>query len=265
MSAASDALSRPALVRRGLALNWLTIGYNVVEAVVAIGAGVVSGSVALLGFGLDSVIEVTASGAAQWRLRADLDPVRRAHAERTTLRIIGWSFLALAAYVVIDSALTLLQHEPPERSVVGLVLLALSAVVMPLLARAKRRVAREMSSRALDALAAHRVEIGAQPPLRGAARRHLDHAVEPEPEERNAPRDQARPDRDDRLDDVVGDRQPVEHESAAHERGPAGGSEVRRFAIRHYLGMHQSPQVRRESANSRSCEPALTASAPDRP
>ena len=151
MSAASDALSRPALVRRGLALNWLTIGYNVVEAVVAIGAGVVSGSVALLGFGLDSVIEVTASGAAQWRLRADLDPVRRARAERTTLRIIGWSFLALAAYVVIDSALTLLQKEPPERSVVGLVLLALSAVVMPVLARAKRRVAREMSSRALDA------------------------------------------------------------------------------------------------------------------
>ena len=151
MSAPSNALSRPALVRRGLALNWLTIGYNVVEAVVAIGAGVVSGSVALLGFGLDSVIEVTASGAAQWRLRADLDPVRRAHAERVTLRIIGWSFLALATYVVIDSAATLLQHEPPERSVVGLVLLALSAVVMPVLARAKRRVAREMSSRALDA------------------------------------------------------------------------------------------------------------------
>ena len=151
MSAASDALSRPALVRRGLALNWLTIGYNVVEAVVAIGAGVVSGSVALLGFGLDSVIEVTASGAAQWRLRADVDLRRRAHAERTTLRIIGWSFLALATYVVIDSALTLLQHEPPERSIVGLVLLALSAVVMPVLARAKRRVARQMSSRALDA------------------------------------------------------------------------------------------------------------------
>jgi divalent metal cation (Fe/Co/Zn/Cd) transporter len=151
VSAPSEALSRPALVRRGLALNWLTIAYNVVEAVVAIGAGVVSGSVALLGFGLDSVIEVTASGAAQWRLRADLDPAHRARAERVTLRIIGWSFLALATYVVIDSAATLLRHEPPERSVVGLVLLTLSAVVMPVLARAKRRVAREMSSRALDA------------------------------------------------------------------------------------------------------------------
>jgi divalent metal cation (Fe/Co/Zn/Cd) transporter len=151
VSATPDALSRPALVRRGLALNWLTIAYNVVEAVVAIGAGVVTGSVALLGFGLDSVIEVTASGAAQWRLRADLDPARRARVERATLRIIGWSFLVLAAYVVIESADTLLQHEPPERSVVGLVLLALSAIVMPVLARAKRRVARAMSSRALDA------------------------------------------------------------------------------------------------------------------
>lgn len=145
------ATSRPALVRRGLLLNFATIGYNVIEAVVAIGAGIVSGSVALLGFGLDSVIEVTASGAAQWRLRADIDEARRERVERATHRIIGWSFLALAAYVVIDGAHTLLQHESPERSVVGLVLLALSAVVMPVLARAKRRVARAMTSRSLEA------------------------------------------------------------------------------------------------------------------
>jgi divalent metal cation (Fe/Co/Zn/Cd) transporter len=118
---------------------------------VALGAGFVAGSVALVGFGLDSVIEVTASGAAQWRLRADLDAARRERVERTTLRIIGWSFLALAAYVVYDSANALLRREPPERSVVGLVLLALSAVVMPVLARAKRRVARAMTSRALEA------------------------------------------------------------------------------------------------------------------
>ena len=147
----AHSASRSALVQRGLALNYLTIGYNVLEAIVALGAGIVSGSVALVGFGLDSVIEVTASGAAQWRLRADLDPVRRAHAERTTLRIIGWSFLALAAYVVFDSANALLRREPPERSIVGLVLLALSAIVMPVLARAKRRVARAMTSRALEA------------------------------------------------------------------------------------------------------------------
>ena len=117
----------------------------------AIGAGLVSGSVALLGFGLDSVIEVTASGAAQWRLRADLDTSRRERVERTTLRIIGWSFLALAAYVILDSAHALWRRDAPERSLVGLTLLALSAIVMPVLARAKRRVARAMTSRALEA------------------------------------------------------------------------------------------------------------------
>jgi divalent metal cation (Fe/Co/Zn/Cd) transporter len=147
----SPAPDRAPLVRRGLRLNYLTIGYNVVEAIVALGAGLVSSSVALVGFGLDSVIEVLASGAAQWRLRADLDAGRRERVERTTLRIIGWSFLALAAYVALDSLNALLRHEPPERSVVGLVLLALSAVVMPVLARAKRRVARAMTSRALEA------------------------------------------------------------------------------------------------------------------
>ena len=151
MSAPDSMALRPALVRRGLALNYITIGYNVVEAIVAIVAGVVSGSVALLGFGLDSVIEVTASGAAQWRLRTDLDAEGRERVERTTHRIIGWSFLALAVYVVVDSANALLRREQPERSVVGLVLLALSAVVMPILARAKRRVARAMTSRALEA------------------------------------------------------------------------------------------------------------------
>ena len=144
-------LARSALVRRGLLLNYLTITYNVVEAVVALSAGIVSGSVALVGFGLDSVIEVTASGAAQWRLRADVDPKRRERVEHATLRIIGWSFLALAAYVVLDSANALVRREAPERSVVGLVLLALSAIVMPILARAKRQVARAMTSRALEA------------------------------------------------------------------------------------------------------------------
>ncbi|MEP6991448.1 MAG: cation transporter, partial [bacterium] len=105
----------------------------------------------LVGFGLDSVIEVTASVAAQWRLRADVDPVRRARVEHLTERIIGSTFLALGVYVFVDGAKTLLQHERPDRSVVGIVLLAASAVVMPLLARAKHRVARQLSSRALEA------------------------------------------------------------------------------------------------------------------
>jgi divalent metal cation (Fe/Co/Zn/Cd) transporter len=148
------AITRPALVRRGLRLNWLTIGYNTVEAVVSIAAGLVAGSVALLGFGVDSGIEVTASVAAQWRLRADLDPELRERVERITHRIIGASFLALALYVAVDSVTTLWQREAPQASRVGLVILVLSVVVMPVLARAKRRVALALKSRALEADAA---------------------------------------------------------------------------------------------------------------
>jgi divalent metal cation (Fe/Co/Zn/Cd) transporter len=111
----------------------------------------VAGSVALLGFGVDSVIEVTASLAAQWRLRADLDPVRRERVEHLTVRIIGGTFLALAAYVAYESINTLVAREEPAGSIVGVVLLATSVIVMPLLARAKRRVAEAVGSSALTA------------------------------------------------------------------------------------------------------------------
>lgn len=143
--------TRPALVRRGLRLNYLTISYNALEAIVALAAGFVAGSVALVGFGVDSVIEVTASVAAQWRLRADLDPVRRERVEHRVVRIIGGTFLALAAYVTYDGINTLVKREEPDGSVVGVILLAMSAIVMPLLARAKRRVAGGLGSSALTA------------------------------------------------------------------------------------------------------------------
>ena len=142
-------MSRDALVRRGLQLNYLTIAYNVLEAVVSLVAGFLAGSVALVGFGFDSVIEVTASGAAQWRLRTDLDPVRRERVERVTLRVIGWCFLTLAVYVATDSAKSLWLRERPDRSVIGIAILSLSVVIMPLLARAKGSVARSLASRAL--------------------------------------------------------------------------------------------------------------------
>jgi divalent metal cation (Fe/Co/Zn/Cd) transporter len=148
------AALRPALVRRGLRLNYVTITYNTVEAIVSLVAGFVAGSVALVGFGVDSGIEVTASIAAQWRLRADIDPVRRERVERVTHRVIGASFLALAAYVVVDSVTTLFERETPEASPAGLVILVLSVLVMPVLARAKRRVARALQSPALEADAA---------------------------------------------------------------------------------------------------------------
>jgi len=142
---------RLALVRRGLWLNYLTIGYNTIEAVVSLVAGLVAGSVALIGFGVDSAIEVTASVAAQWRLRSDRDSIRRERVERLSRQVIGGSFLALSAYVTVDSVLTLWQREAPDPSVVGLGILVLSAFVMPVLARAKRRVALALGSRALEA------------------------------------------------------------------------------------------------------------------
>jgi divalent metal cation (Fe/Co/Zn/Cd) transporter len=144
-------IARSALIRRGLLLNYATIGYNTVEAVVSLIAGLLAGSVALLGFGIDSVIEVTASGVAQWRLRSDRDPVRRQRVERTSLRLIGACFLGLAAYVTVDAGKSLWLQERPSRTIVGVVILALSVFVMPLLARAKREVADKMQSGALRA------------------------------------------------------------------------------------------------------------------
>ncbi|HEY7613371.1 MAG TPA: cation transporter [Gemmatimonadales bacterium] len=146
--------SRPELVRRGILINYLTIGYNAVEAIVSVAAGLVSGSVALVSFGVDSGIEVTSSLAAHWRLRADTDPERRERVERLTHRIIGGSFLALAAYVIVESTTTLWQREAPEASPIGLAILILSVVLMPLIAQASRKIARGLGSRALEADAA---------------------------------------------------------------------------------------------------------------
>ena len=142
---------RAALVRRGVVLNGLTLGYNVLEAVISLIAGVVAGSIALVSFGADSVIEVSASVAALWRLRSDSDLRSRARVEKTTLRIVGWCFIALAVYVAIDSLKTLWLRQIPDVSVLGIAITGLSVVVMPLLARAKQHVAGELSSAALRA------------------------------------------------------------------------------------------------------------------
>lgn len=142
---------RAALVRRGLWLNYATIVYNSFEAIASIIAGVLAASVSLVGFGFDSAIEVTAAVAAQWRLRLDRHHEARERAERITQRIIGATFLALAAYVTYDSARSLWFRERPAKSWFGIVILILSVIVMPLLARSKRGVAVALRSRALEA------------------------------------------------------------------------------------------------------------------
>lgn len=143
--------ARHMAVRQGILLSYATIGYNSLEAIGALIAGLLSGSVALVGFGVDSVIEVIASVAAQWRLRIDADLSRRSDSDVRTLRIVGWCFVALAAYVTVDSVKSLYLAEQPDRSWFGLIVLALSVIVMPALAWAKRRVAITMQSTALEA------------------------------------------------------------------------------------------------------------------
>jgi divalent metal cation (Fe/Co/Zn/Cd) transporter len=110
-----------------------------------------AGSVSLVGFGLDSAIEVASGAALLWRLHHDLNVSRREQVERTTLRIVGWCFIALAAYIAYESGFALIRHEAPERSIPGILIAAVSVLVMPLLARAKRRVAAGIGSGALHA------------------------------------------------------------------------------------------------------------------
>ena len=117
----------------------------------SIAAGAVAGSVSLIGFGLDSLIEVTSGAALLWRLHADLQVSRREEIERKTLQIVGLCFLALAAYIAFDSLVSLIRHEAPKRSLAGIVIAALSLCVMPLLAKAKRRVAVGIGSAAMHA------------------------------------------------------------------------------------------------------------------
>jgi divalent metal cation (Fe/Co/Zn/Cd) transporter len=149
--AATIPLDRAALVRRGRVLSLVTIGYNALEGIVAIASGILAGSVSLLGFGVDSLIEVASGGTALWRLTADVDAERREHVERQSLRVIGALFLALAAYVAFDAVKSLWLRERPEESYFGIAIAIASVIVMPTLARAKRKVARGLSSRALDA------------------------------------------------------------------------------------------------------------------
>ncbi|MDQ3256555.1 MAG: hypothetical protein M3R15_22145, partial [Acidobacteriota bacterium] len=135
---------RAAGVRRGRQLEYLTIGWNSLEAAVAVGAGLLAGSIALVGFGVDSVIESLSGAVLLWRLAASGED-----RERVALKIVGISFLALAAYVAFDAAKSLLAYELPDASYVGIALAVASLIVMPLLARAKRRVAATLNSRAM--------------------------------------------------------------------------------------------------------------------
>jgi len=143
--------NRADLVRRGRYLEYFTIGYNSLEGLIAVAAGLLAGSIALVGFGFDSLIEVTSGAVLLWRLHADLDEERRERVEAISLRIVGACFVLLAIYVSFDSVKSLIRREAPQESIVGIVLAAVSLIVMPLLVRAKRKVACGINSAALMA------------------------------------------------------------------------------------------------------------------
>jgi divalent metal cation (Fe/Co/Zn/Cd) transporter len=133
---------RGLLTRRIRLLVAATISYNVVEAVIALSAGAAASSTALIGFGLDSTIEVASASAVAWQF-AGADPEKR---ERTALRIIAVSFFALAAYITVESVRALLGEREAAPSTVGIALAAVSLVVMPVLSAAQRRAGRELGS-----------------------------------------------------------------------------------------------------------------------
>lgn len=151
VAANPGAAVRMAAVRRGLQLEYVTVVWNTVEAGLAIATGVLAGSVALVGFGFESVIEVASGGVLLWRLRTDGQHGAREHRETKALTLVGVCFLALAAYIAIEAADSLIGRHPPKTTYLGMAIAVASMIVMPLLARAKRRVAIGVGSRALEA------------------------------------------------------------------------------------------------------------------
>lgn len=140
------------LRKKALLLEYATVGYNIIEGVFSILAGVLAGSIALIGFGLDSGIESVSGGVLIWRLtRTGLDEAEEEKAEKRATRLVAWSFFLLGAYVLFESAKKLYFMEAPEPSLFGIVIAALSIITMPALAYLKYRTAIEMDSKALVA------------------------------------------------------------------------------------------------------------------
>jgi len=147
----TTVLKRTAIVRRGRKLEYFTIAWNSLEGLVAVVAGAVAGSISLVGFGIDSFIEVTSGSVLLWRMSVDAEVHRRELNERRALRLVGACFLLLAAYIAYESVLDLWSFRAPDHSIPGIILACVSLIVMPLLSRAKRKVGRALGSAAMHA------------------------------------------------------------------------------------------------------------------
>ena len=145
------AATRRTVADRGKRLEYFAIGWNSLEGLVAVIAGVIAGSISLVGFGMDSFIEVTSGATLLWRMSVDADEESRERNEQLSIRIVGTCFIALAVYVTYAAVSDLLGREPPEHSVPGIVLACVSLVVMPILSGAKKKVGIELGSAAMKA------------------------------------------------------------------------------------------------------------------
>lgn len=142
---------RQLLARTGKRLEYFTISWNTLEGIIAVIAGAFAGSIALVGFGIDSFIEVASGAALLWRMSVDSDEKERERNERTALRIVGSCFVALSIYIAYEAVVDLRTHRAPERSIPGIILAIASLIAMPLLSRAKQRVGTSLNSVAMHA------------------------------------------------------------------------------------------------------------------
>jgi divalent metal cation (Fe/Co/Zn/Cd) transporter len=151
---ASAALSdEPRLTRRALVLSYFTVAYNVLEGLASVGFGALAGSTALVGFGVDSFVESLSGMVIIWRFHGHTarSHVEQSHRESRAVRMVGVALLLLGLYVAYESVKKLYLGEPPERSVIGLVIACISLLVMPPLFYAKRWLSRDLASRSLSA------------------------------------------------------------------------------------------------------------------
>jgi len=144
-------ISRQAAAHRGKRLEYFTIAWNSLEGLVGIGAGAIAGSISLVGFGIDSLIEVTSGAILLWRMAVDSDVEKRERTETISLRIVGACFLALALYVGSEAVVDLARKAAPAQSIPGIALAVVSLIVMPLLSRAKKSVGKALGSAAMKA------------------------------------------------------------------------------------------------------------------
>uniref|UniRef100_A0A7C3Z0T5 Cation efflux protein transmembrane domain-containing protein n=1 Tax=Desulfobacca acetoxidans TaxID=60893 RepID=A0A7C3Z0T5_9BACT len=141
------------LRKRALLLSYLTVGYNILEGIISLAAGSLAGSIALVGFGLDSLVESLSGGIMIWRFRrpAEITPEEEERKEKLAVRLVGWTFFMLAAYVLYESLEKLVFQEAPAPSLLGIAIALVSLITMPLLFSLKLRTGAEMGSASLKA------------------------------------------------------------------------------------------------------------------